>query len=1095
MLHMSDVDQYALQKSLFGGTDTEIHNKAYREELHAREKDQIPNPNVNPGQYAPKGGRNPLLKVVQHATGWTASTMLPGGKEFRVEGHDRQHAISQAIRAGEKMGHVFDPPKAEPEIGGLFHDGLFDEKQHPREHANAGLKHAGQFAPKHQAAQPAEAPFVLQRPKKNTTVPSFGSNTNTKQSALFDVGKKNELPGQELLFNSDAGDLHNPKTMENKAKPVSRESFMAQQGAANMGHSEPALHRLPGVKDNRKQQLIASQWDKSAEWQEKRDTTSAQYDEAIGRGEVREPTRIERLVTSAGGHPDNESTQAAIRLLSKTIAQEALSNNENIGITMGRHGVTIKGHPDYRTIRQQVSKHLEELQEQAKPKPSPARQRAMDAQMAKSQKPQPTPSARKTVRVFHGTHRNFDQFDRMAGYKHTKNKPKDSIDQIGIFFTNTPETAKTYYGPKVIEAEVAVEKPFVIHEGSKGEAWKKLKTLQEKKGGTETLRGWLIENGYDSVILQDAHIDGIKQTITIALNHEGISIQPLTDNKSSAFTLGSTRQPNPTDNYSHRVYGQFEEEAERYFRDYTLYDVDRYGMGGKIMRTILAFMAMHAMSKMMGKKSHGGAQQGKPAATAGSSSPSNQDFEKLHPREAVQGGNHKPGQFAKKPAGAVSQHDDPRQIDRDQQSVDMKNHNAGVKSLQPIFKKKAADQVRSDKAAERDAAKEAKANPDYIRQAKEAMARQAAIPKTGSFADDAVYTPPSTPIQEPQDRHTAKVAEIWHGKPPEPETDKWWHNPELKNFQIPTVESFTDEVMQHHAGQEQSRGQREDVSNIPELVSAMDDEDQSPQPAIADVMRNPAAEARKAKAEVDKRTMFDPTEFGAGVPEQPDAPGRKLTIDDTDGDYDTLDAAKADRAKSVKANRDWEKKVNENPDENIASVASEHELDHEPFSKYANEMQAFEQDQWKQREAVKTGIRKAWGVHGGTLRDMENKGKDNSSLAATDNLKGNLTDAQIHEHLGSDEGSWSQNAWAMLREETPPKPGAHDREWLDNHAKAYKRLQSLHQPEPEDYPEPEDGAPFSRRSLAMSADRYFREFRHCQNQNSPQNWTIIDQWM
>lgn len=39
----------------------------------------------------------------------------------------------------------------------------------------------------------------------------------TVQGALFDIGK-NDLPGQELLFNSDAGDLNNPKTMENRTR-------------------------------------------------------------------------------------------------------------------------------------------------------------------------------------------------------------------------------------------------------------------------------------------------------------------------------------------------------------------------------------------------------------------------------------------------------------------------------------------------------------------------------------------------------------------------------------------------------------------------------------------------------------------------------------------------------------------------------------------------------------------------------------------------------------------------------------------------------------------------------------------------------------
>jgi hypothetical protein len=47
----------------------------------------------------------------------------------------------------------------------------------------------------------------------------FGKSESTKQGALFDTGKgTGDLKGQELLFNSDAGDLNNPKTMENRAK-------------------------------------------------------------------------------------------------------------------------------------------------------------------------------------------------------------------------------------------------------------------------------------------------------------------------------------------------------------------------------------------------------------------------------------------------------------------------------------------------------------------------------------------------------------------------------------------------------------------------------------------------------------------------------------------------------------------------------------------------------------------------------------------------------------------------------------------------------------------------------------------------------------
>jgi hypothetical protein len=64
--------------------------------------------------------------------------------------------------------------------------------------------------------------FTLSRPKPpKPKAPDFGTNENTKQTALFDNGKKGELPGQNLLFNTDPGDLQNPNTQENKTpKPA-----------------------------------------------------------------------------------------------------------------------------------------------------------------------------------------------------------------------------------------------------------------------------------------------------------------------------------------------------------------------------------------------------------------------------------------------------------------------------------------------------------------------------------------------------------------------------------------------------------------------------------------------------------------------------------------------------------------------------------------------------------------------------------------------------------------------------------------------------------------------------------------------------------
>ena len=1086
-------DHYAQQKSLFGDEPAAPHPKGFREELHAREKDNIPNPNRHPGQFAPKGGSNPLLKVVEHEHGWTASSVLKDGKEFRVEGRDRREAIGNAVRAGEKMGVIFDPPKAEPAIGGLF-GGSFDEKAHPRH--KAGDSDGGQFAAKNQAE---DAPFALQQPKKKPAVMSFDNNANTKQAALFDSGKKKELPGQELLFNSDAGDMHNPKTMENQAKgsekpEETKPELTSNRLAVLKGSLEKKERKLDErfnahfddvarangqpLNDKRNGQATLSRWDKQSDSIRNTQKEIEKTKQAIGREEEKIlnvssekiPSFISDMVQRGElnqwrKYPNTffvpgvdkgrivwneEKGFLAHRYLSevpkdqypkfrdvfnklnaslkeskvatsesksqpdpKAIAQEALSNNENIGITMGRHGVTIKGHPDYRTIRQQVSEHLAELQEQAKPQPSAARQRAMDAQ---------------------------------------------------------------------------------------------------------------IQN----------------------------------------------RVANPADNYSSRVYQQFEHETERYLRDYTLYDVDRYGVGGNIMKMILSMVAMHAMSSMMGS---GTSSPRKPAAQK--QAPSNQDFEKLHPRAQTQAGNSKPGQFAKKPEGAAPA-PAPRPVRplTDRPDLSPKPRQAPPQQQQP-----------------------AKANPGYIQQAQDAIAQQAAKPRTGVFADNAPSAPetpeappevppvvaqpwlaePGTPtpenteynnspqhgtpeqkaaqlqrrisrdqaaaqppVQQPKDANTARIAEIWDVDTTQPKAPRNYPDnlnkpPEQQQDYAPpahSLEGFTAQVMNNlktPANEQDNPRKKLLLDGTPNPGYAPQDisgperpakirkravkpaaeptaESESSAPSLLDmpaqsgdggIFENPAAKARKEKAELDRITKFDTSDFAEQ--EQPEAAGRTLNINDTDGDCVALEEARKQRSKQVDSFRDWEKKTQEDPEANTMEVAAEYELDPDSFSKHAQEMQSHEEGEWERREKVKRDIRKIWKVNSRKLGDLENrKGGDSSNLAGSDELKGSLDDDQVYEFLGSDESMWAQNAFDMVREETPARPGAHDKDWLRKHAEHFAGMSS--QPEPqEDYPEPEDGMPFSRRALVKSVDRYFRDarqsFRSRRSQKDSGFWTLLDAYL
>jgi hypothetical protein len=1005
-------DHYAQQKSLFGDEPAAPHPKGFREELHAREKDNIPNPNRHPGQFAPKGGSNPLLKVVEHEHGWTASSVLKDGKEFRVEGRDRREAIGNAVRAGEKMGVIFDPPKAEPAIGGLF-GGSFDEKAHPRH--KAGDSDGGQFA------------------------------------------AKNEVASSESKSQLTADAIHNWDSQ-----------YIQKQFSEHFTDDQKAEIKT----------AFRNHHQKGHDAQKLADTLNSNFK----------------------SQPDP-----------KAIAQEALSNSENIGITMGRHGVTIKGHPDYRTIRQQVSEHLAELQEQAKPQPSAARQRAMDSQRSRS------------------AITDEESIHRMApGAKKRLESERTANDQGLDRLAESNQFNQNFI-------KIAADD---ITKLRRQDVDRVLRSVPPERQGL--LESWIIKRRPD--LAEEVN----------TISHE--------------MDLEKYPDSGDEDKYS-RVYQQFEHETERYLRDYTLYDVDRYGVGGNIMKMILSMVAMHAMSSMMGS---GTSSPRKPAAQK--QAPSNQDFEKLHPRAQTQAGNSKPGQLAKKPEGAA-----PAPTQR---------------QARPLTER--PDLKASPRQAPPQQQQPAKANPGYIQQAQDAIAQQAAKPRTGVFADNAPEAPeappevppveakpwlaePGTPtpenteynndprrgtpeqkaapdqqrmardqaaaqppVQQPKDANTARIAEIWDVDTTQPEAPRNYPDnlnkpPEQQQDYAPpahSLEGFTAQVMNNlkTPANEQDNPRKKFLLNgtpnpgyAPQDISGPErpakirkravkpaaEPTAEPEPSApslldmpaqsgdGDIFENPAAKARKEKAELDRITKFDTSDFAEQ--EQPEAAGRTLNINDTDGDYVALEEARKQRSKQVDSFRDWEKKTQEDPEANTMEVAAEYELDPDSFSKHAQEMQSHEEGEWERREKVKRDIRKIWKVNSRKLGDLENrKGGDSSNLAGSDELKGSLDDDQVYEFLGSDESMWAQNAFDMVREETPARPGAHDKDWLRKHAEHFAGMSSQLQPQ-EDYPEPEDGMPFSRRALVKSVDRYFRDarqsFRSRRSQKDSGFWTLLDAYL
>ncbi len=107
--------------------------------------------------------------------------------------------------------------------------------------------------------------------------------------------------------------------MSNRIRIIGEEAFLEAHGAGMADLGDPSLHRLPGLHDHHPARLSAIRRQAAADhaWQERRQALRREYAEQVARGAIRPPTRTERLLATAQGHPDNASVQAARRLLGR----------------------------------------------------------------------------------------------------------------------------------------------------------------------------------------------------------------------------------------------------------------------------------------------------------------------------------------------------------------------------------------------------------------------------------------------------------------------------------------------------------------------------------------------------------------------------------------------------------------------------------------------------------------------------------------------------------------------------------------------------------------------------------------------------------
>ena len=102
----------------------------------------------------------------------------------------------------------------------------------------------------------------------------------------------------------------------NSPTPVMTEDeYLASKGYRDSFYSEPVLHK--GIQKTARQQerLSSINIEKNKTYLTERSTIKEEYQNLLDRGEIRQPTRIERIIKAANGHSDLESTQAARRIV------------------------------------------------------------------------------------------------------------------------------------------------------------------------------------------------------------------------------------------------------------------------------------------------------------------------------------------------------------------------------------------------------------------------------------------------------------------------------------------------------------------------------------------------------------------------------------------------------------------------------------------------------------------------------------------------------------------------------------------------------------------------------------------------------------
>jgi hypothetical protein len=99
---------------------------------------------------------------------------------------------------------------------------------------------------------------------------------------------------------------------------MDEETYLSINGASRQNIGDSAFHKNKGNNSDKTwSKMIDTQSEKDRKLIAKREELRKEYWQKVENGELREPTRNERLIATAKGNPDNECTIAARRLLEK----------------------------------------------------------------------------------------------------------------------------------------------------------------------------------------------------------------------------------------------------------------------------------------------------------------------------------------------------------------------------------------------------------------------------------------------------------------------------------------------------------------------------------------------------------------------------------------------------------------------------------------------------------------------------------------------------------------------------------------------------------------------------------------------------------